>query len=82
LIWTAKQGIDGVVAKVPPQLAELLTSLGIDWTMWRDMVWHFKKYFGRCSCIGSPEAMAADALKSGKRWHRGQRAVRGLYLAA
>jgi len=82
LSWTAKQGIAGVVAEVTPQLATLLTSLGIDWTMWRDMVWHFKKYFGRCSFIGSPEAMAADALKSGKQWHRGQRAVRGLYLAA
>ena len=82
LSWTTKQGIDGIVAEVPPQLATLLASLGIDCTMWRDMVWHFKKYFGRCSCIGSPEAMAADALKSGKRWHRGQRAVCGLYLAA
>jgi REP element-mobilizing transposase RayT len=82
LNWTAKQGIDGVAAKVPTNLATLLTSLGIDSTMWRDMVWHFKKYFGRCSCVGSPEAMAADALKAGKRWHRGQRAVRGLYLAA
>ena len=82
LNWTAKQGIDGVAAQVPAKLATLLTSLGIDSTMWRDMVWHFKKYFGRCTCVGSPEAMAADALKSGKRWHRGQRAVRGLYLAA
>jgi len=82
LSWTAKQRIDGVVAEVPLKLATLLASLGIDWTMWRDMVWHFKKYFWRCSCIGSPEAMAADAIKSGKRWHRGQRAVRGLYLAA
>ena len=82
LNWTAKQGIDGIAAQVPTKLATLLTSLGIDSTMWRDMVWHFKKYFGRCTCVGSPEAMAADALKSGKRWHRGQRAVRGLYLAA
>jgi len=82
LNWTAKQGVDGVVAEVPKMLATLLGSLGIDSSMWRDMVWHFKKYFGRSTCIGSPVAMEEDAKKSGKRWHRGQRAARGLYLAA
>lgn len=82
LNWTAKQGIDGLVAEVPAKLATVLTSLGIDSTMWRDMVWHFKKYFGRSTCIGSPAAMEADAKKSGKQWHRGQRAARSLYLAA
>lgn len=82
LRWTAQQGVAGVVSEVPAELAALLKSLGIDVTMWRDMVWHFKKYFGRSTCIGSPAAMAADAEKCGKRWHRGQRAARGLYLAA
>jgi hypothetical protein len=50
--------------------------------MWRDMVWNFKKYFGRSTYIGSPSAMDEDAKKSGKRWHRGQRAARVFYLAA
>jgi len=82
LDWTAQQGMEGVVSKVPTKLATLLTSLGIDSVMWRDMVWHFNKYFGRSTCIGSPAAMDEDARKSGKRWHRGRRAARGLYLAA
>jgi REP element-mobilizing transposase RayT len=82
LNWTAKQGIDGAAANIPPQMAMLLASLGVDSTMWRDMVWHFKKYFGRSTCIGSPIAMDEDAKKSGKRWHRGQRAARDFYLAA
>jgi hypothetical protein len=82
LSWTAKQGIGGIRTEVPMKLATLLASLGIDSTMWRDMVGHFKKYFGRSTCIGSPAAMDEDAKKSGKRWHRGQRAARGLYLAA
>jgi hypothetical protein len=60
----------------------LLASLGIDASMWRDMVWHFKKYFGRSACVGSPESMAADAARTGKRWHRGQRAARAFFLAA
>ncbi len=67
LNWTAKQGIDGVVANAPPKLTTLLASLGIESMMWRDMVWHFKKYFGRSMCIGSPAAMDEDAKKSGKR---------------
>ncbi len=82
LNWTAKQGIDGIAAAVPANLAAVLASLGIDAVAWRDMVWHFKKYFGRSTCIGSPAAMDEDAKKLGKHWHRGQRAARGLYLAA
>jgi REP element-mobilizing transposase RayT len=82
LRWTANQGIDGVVVVVPAKLATLLASLGMDASMWRDMVWHFKKYFGRSSCVGSPSAMAADAERNGKRWHRGQKAAKAFYLAA
>lgn len=82
LSWTAQQGMNGVAAEVPADSASLLASLGIDASMWRDMVWHFKKYFGRSTCVGSPESMAADAARAGKRWHRGQRAARAFYLAA
>ncbi len=82
LRWTAKQGVDGLASKVPTRLAGLLSALGIDASMWRDMVWHFKKYFGRSSCVGSPSSMAADAARTGKRWHRGQKAAKAFYLAA
>jgi len=82
LRWTAKQGIDGVVEKLPVKLQELLTSQGIDSTMWRDLVWHFHRYFGRSSCAGSPAAMAADAQRTGKRWHRGQRSASDCFAAA
>jgi len=82
LRWTACQSIDGMSAKVPANLAGLLSSLGVDASMWRDLVWHFKKYFGRATCVGSPTAMAADAERFGKRWHRGQKTARAFYLAA
>jgi hypothetical protein len=82
LRWTAKQAVEGVVAKVPPKLASLLTSLGIDASMWRDLVWNFKKYFGRGACAGSPDAMAADALRHGRSWHRGQKNARAFFAAA
>jgi REP element-mobilizing transposase RayT len=82
LSWTAQQSVDGVASEVPADSASLLASLGIDASMWRDMVWHFKKYFGRSTCVGSPESMAADAARTGKRWHRGQRVARVFFLAA
>ena len=81
LRWTAKQAIDGVVAQVPPKLAVQLAALGIDASMWRELVWHFDKYFGRGSCAGSPAAMASDAKRSGLGWHRGQKTARAFFAA-
>ncbi len=80
--WTAKQAVEGVISKVPPRLATLLASLGIDASLWHDLVWNFKKYFGRGTCMGSPAAMAEDAERSGKRWHRGQKIARGFFAVA
>ncbi len=82
LRWTAQQTAQGVAAVVPPQLAAQLAALGIDTSMWRELVWNFKKYFGRSSCAGSPSAMAEDAKRSGHRWHRGQKAARAFFTAA
>ena len=82
LRWTAQQAADAVVTKVPGELGSLLASLGIDAAMWRDLVWHFKKYFGRCACVGSASAMASDAKRTGKRWHRGQKVARACFAAS
>lgn len=62
---TAKQAVDGIAAKVPESLAKLLASLGIDASMWRDLVWNFKKSFGRSACVGSSQSMHADAERHG-----------------
>ena len=75
LRWTAKQRVDGAAIQVPAKLRAILGRIGIDASMWRDLVWNFKKYFGRSSCAGSPQAMATNALQSGRRWRRGQRQV-------
>ncbi len=82
LRWTARQVVDGMVAKVPPHLATLLASLGIDASMWRELVWNFKKYFGRSSCVGSSLSLSADAERHGKRWHRGQRLAENCFTAS
>ena len=66
----------GQVAKVSEKLQGILGKLGIDGSMWRDLVWHCKRYFGRSACAGSPHAMSADAHRSGKHHRSGQRPVR------
>ena len=76
LRWTARQRISELVEKVPKELSEILCRLKIDVSMFRDLVWNYKKYFGKSSCAGSPESMSADAERHGKRWHRGQAQVR------
>jgi hypothetical protein len=79
LRWTASQGVEGVVSKVPASLAGVLKELGIAAPMWRDLVWNWQRYFGRSTCAGRPDSMASDAERSGKRWHRGQRAAAGCF---
>ncbi|OYP38046.1 hypothetical protein [Rhodopirellula sp. MGV] len=72
LRWTAKQSVDGMSAKVPKSLAKILGHFGIDVKMWRDLVWHWSKFFGKASCIGSPESMREHARQTGRQYHRGQ----------
>ena len=80
LKWTSVQKLTEAVGEVPAKLQAALTSLGIEASMWRDLVWNFKRYFGRASCAGSPNAMAADASRHGKRFHRGQRQAADCFL--
>ncbi len=76
LRWTAKQSAKGQVGLMPEKLRGILGALGIEASMWRDLVWNYKRYFGRSTCAGSPDAMSADAARSGKRHRSGQRLVR------
>jgi REP element-mobilizing transposase RayT len=80
LRWTGRQRVSELVEKVPERLGGLLSRLGIDATMWRDLVWNYKRYFGKSSCAGSPGSMSADAQRQGKRWHRGQARVRQCFV--
>jgi hypothetical protein len=80
LSWTARQRVKGFTEAVPEGLQPVLSRLGIDASMWRDLVWDFKKYFGKSSCAGSPRSMSADAERHGKRWHRGQAQVRECFV--
>ncbi|MBX3420864.1 MAG: hypothetical protein KF752_15535 [Pirellulaceae bacterium] len=76
LSWTARQRVKEFTEAVPESLKSVLSQLGIEASMWRDLVWNFKRYFGKSSCAGSPGSMSAEAERHGKRWHRGQAQVR------
>ncbi len=81
LSWTAKQRIKELTEEVPESLKSVLSKVGIEASMWRDLVWNFKRYFGKSSCAGSPQSMSADAERHGKRWHRGQAQVRECFAS-
>jgi hypothetical protein len=80
LRWTARQKSGVSTKNVPPKLAEILTKVGIDASMWRDLVWNYKRYFGRSSCAGTPQSMAAHAERHNKHWHPGQRQARAIFI--
>ncbi|GAB5406350.1 MAG: hypothetical protein Aurels2KO_45810 [Aureliella sp.] len=82
LRWTARQRAEESVDTVPKALRLILSSIGIDASMWRDLVWNYKRYFGRSTCAGSPESMAADAHFRGLQHHHGQRHAANCFARA
>ncbi len=79
LRWTAKQSIEDVKSEVPEALRVTLKELGIDLSMWRDLVWNWQKYFGKSICVGRPDSIKQHAERSGKHHHRGQASVAGCF---
>ena len=82
LRWTARQRVRSAAVNVPAKLQELLYSIGIEASMWRDLVWEYKRYFGKSSCAGRPESISAEAARTGKVFHRGQRQTRECFVPA
>ncbi|MCA9136512.1 MAG: hypothetical protein KDB00_07130 [Planctomycetales bacterium] len=80
LRWTAKQTIRDMTQKVPRRLARKLGELGIDASMWRDLVWGWQKYFGKSVCVGGPDSMKRHAEECGRHHHRGQAGVAGCFV--
>ena len=81
LRWTAQKSTEVAGKELPKHLNELLSRLGIAADMWRDLVWNYRRYFGRSTCAGSPESMAEDAARHGKHHHSGQRHVAACFAS-
>lgn len=75
LDWTGRQSRVDKRGKIPAELAPVFERLGIEPTMWGDLVWGFSKYFGRSRAAGSPDGLRAESRRSHRHWVRGQRAV-------
>jgi REP element-mobilizing transposase RayT len=81
LKWTGANKPSLGEPKATPEVEPILKRLGIDGSVWIDLVWKFKKYF-QGSVAGLPDAMAEHAKQHNHRWRRGQRAVRKLLASA
>lgn len=79
LDWTGRQDPLGPKAAIPNDLAPILKRIGIDGTMWVDLVWNFKKYFGKGSGIGKPSSLRKHAESHDRKFSRGQRAASGCF---
>jgi len=76
LHWTGRQRVGSIEKpSIPKDLAPILNRLGIDGQMWCDLVWNFKKYFGRGSAAGSPNSLKASAEQRNRKFAPGQNAV-------
>ncbi len=78
LLWTSQQ--QSSESELSAKHASILAALGIEGKRWRDLVWNYRRYFGRASCAGRPESLEADAKRTGKRFHPGQNQCRGCFV--
>ena len=75
LVWTGRQRGTVEKADIPAELDPILKRIGIDGRMWADLVWRFKKYFGRSRAAGSPQSLKDSAAQNNRKFTRGQRAA-------
>ena len=80
LKWTGSHRPSLGKPEATPEVESILKRLGVEGSMWIDLVWKFKKYY-QGSAAGLPETLAQHAQEHQHRWRRGQRAVRGIFGA-
>jgi hypothetical protein len=81
LNWTSRQHVGSLEQpKIPKDLEPILKKVGIDGKMWCDLVWNFKKYFGRSSAAGSPDSLKELASNRCRKFSLGQKAVAECFL--
>jgi hypothetical protein len=79
LDWTGRQGRPDKRGAIPSDQLLILQRLGIEEGMWCDLVWGFKKYFGRSRGAGSPDRMREMAAKGEIAFHPGQKRARACF---
>ncbi|WP_413431585.1 transposase [Crateriforma spongiae] len=66
LDWTGRQLREDKAGSIPDHLAPILTRIGVDAHGWCDVVTRFGRVFKRAA--GTPESLAAEAIRTGQRW--------------
>lgn len=79
LDWTGREGRHDKRGKIPENLQPILDRIGIEGTMWCDLVWRYSKYFGKSQAVGRPENMKAEASQRDIAWIRGQRSCQACF---
>ena len=82
LDWTGRQRGTVEKADIPKELDPILKRIGIDGRMWADLVWRFKKYFGRSGAAGSPQSLRDSAAQNNRKFTRGQRSSAACFVAS
>ena len=81
LTWTGRQRVGSLEKlKIPKDIEPILKRIGINGQMWCDLVWNFKKYFGRGSAAGSPKSLQESASKRNRKFAPGQNAVANCFV--
>jgi hypothetical protein len=80
LRWTASKRTPQEGTELTETLTTVFHSLGIQPAAWSDLVWNFKRYFGRSSRAGSTRSMVDAAKKDGKHWYRGVRSTEHCFV--
>ena len=81
LSWTSQQRVGSIEKPiVPKDLEPILQKVGIDGKMWCDLVWNFKKYFGRGSAAGSPKSLKASAENRNRKYAPGQNSAAACFV--
>jgi hypothetical protein len=75
LYWTGRQGRDDKSGKITNDYAPILAKLGIAEGMWCDLVWNYKRYFGKSRGPGSPDRMREGAILGVRKFQPGQKLV-------
>lgn len=73
LRWTCVRESLGGQDPVPKNVAALLSKHGIESSLFKDLVWNWRRYFGRSTCAGRSENMKSHAEQQGRHHHSGQR---------
>ncbi len=82
LNWTSRQRAGSLEKpNVPDELEPILKKLGIDGKMWCDLVWNFKKYFGRGSAAGSPKSLKESVQNRNRKFAPGQNSASACFTS-